>query len=383
MSYSFDTIIPRENTNCYKYDLRHKLFGTDAVIPMWVADMDFKIADEIIADVTKAVEHGVFGYTFHYDSVFQSLIDWQQKKHRWTISKDAIHFYHGVVPSINLIIQNFTKPGDGIIVQPPVYFPFFQSVELNNRTVITNQLLEKDGRYVMDFEQLESSITANTKMFILCHPHNPVGRAWTYEELLQLHDICKKHKIIVISDEIHADILFSGTHIPWASLSDYAAQECFTLTAPSKTFNIAGLNLSVIITLNKKYHAKISHIIKQHQLHGINLLGFTAFESAYTKGEQWLTELLTYLSQNIEYIHEQFTNTAIDFSPPEATYLAWLNCKKLGLSDKELRERLISAGVGLSDGVSFGVGGEGYMRLNFACPRSVLEQGIARIKSIL
>jgi cysteine-S-conjugate beta-lyase len=379
MTYNFDQIINRENTNCYKYDLRKKLFGTNNLIPLWVADMDFKIADEIISDVTRAAEHGIFGYTFHYDSVFESIIEWQKAKHNWHIPQEAIHFYHGVVPSINVIIQEFTQPGDGIIVQNPVYFPFFQSIELNNRRVIWNELVESNGQYKMDFASLEASIDKNTKMLILCHPHNPVGRVWTYDELMQLHDICKKHNILVISDEIHADILLQGKHIPWASLSEYAAQESFTLTAPSKTFNIAGLNLSVIICLNKQYNSIIQSFIKRNQLHGINLLGFVAFESAYRNGHVWLDELLTYLKGNIALIQKTFENTPITFMSPQATYLAWLNCTSLGVSDAALRSTFIQAGVGLSDGTMFGKGGEGYMRLNFACPREILEEALHRI----
>ena len=262
MKYCFDLIIPRENTNCYKYDLRDKIFGTPNVLPMWVADMDFKIADEIIEDVTKVAQHGIFGYTFHYDSVFDSLIKWQKKRHAWNIKKEHIHFYHGVVPSLNMILQLFTNPGDGVIVQSPVYFPFFQSIETHSRQVVWDELHEENGVYSMNFDALEKKIEKNTKMLILCHPHNPVGRAWNKNELHQLHDLCKKHNILVISDEIHADIMYEKKHIPWASLSEYAAQNSITLTAPSKTFNIAGLNLSAIITQNNEYYKIIGKFSK-------------------------------------------------------------------------------------------------------------------------
>ncbi|NLK81933.1 MAG: putative C-S lyase [Bacteroidales bacterium] len=380
MSYSFDTIITRENTHCYKYDLRETVFGNANVLPMWVADMDFKIADEIIEDITTAVNHGIYGYTFHYDSVFDSFIRWQQKRHSWSIKKEDVLLFHGVVPSLNMIIQLFTNPGDEIIVQNPVYFPFFQSIEQHSRVVVWNELKKQEGTYTMNLESLKKSISNKTKMLFLCHPHNPVGRAWNKNELEELLAICKQHNILVISDEIHADIMFGKKHIPWASLSEYAAQNSITLTAPSKTFNIAGLNISAIITQNTLLNTTIKNYIKQNHLHGINLLGLTAFESAYTKGETWLEELLQYLTHNIEYIQDSLQNTPLTFTPPEATYLAWINFSALQYSDAEIRNRLIEAGIGLNDGVSFGKGGEGYMRLNFACPLSTLKEGIQRIK---
>lgn len=382
MAYSFDTIIPREQTNCYKYDLRSKVFGDSSVIPLWVADMDFKIADEIIEDITKAAQHGVYGYTYFYEELYNSLIQWNAHRNNWHFKAADVVFYHGIVPSINLIIQEFTEIGDEIIVQTPVYFPFFQSVEMHKRTVLNNQLELHNAEYNMNFEALEQSITSRTKLMILCHPHNPVGRCWTHSELMQLHDISKKHNILVISDEIHADILLGGNkHIPWATLSDYARDNSITLVAPSKTFNIAGLSISAIVCQNTQYFAKIKSFIERNQLHGMSPLNMKAFESAYTKGEQWLSELLQYLEGNVHTIREftQQTNK-ISLVEPQATYLAWLDCRAMNMDDDELQTFFVQkAGVGLSRGIQFGKGGERFMRLNYACPRSILEKALEQI----
>lgn len=386
MKYNFDAIIPRENTNCYKYDLREKVFGNSSVIPLWVADMDFKVADEILADMNALISHGIFGYTYFNDSLYNSLINWNLKRNNWNIKKENIHFYHGVVPSINLIIQEFTQPNDSIIIQNPVYFPFFESIIQNNRKVIYNELLFTGSGYTMDFEKLEQQITPSTKMLLLCNPHNPVGRCWTKSELLQLHEICKKHNILVVSDEIHSDIiLHNNKHIPWATLDGHASQNSITLAAPSKTFNIAGLSISAIICENEKINSQISKFIERNQLHGMSQINKAAFESAYTNGEPWLIELLQYLEQNLELIKDFITrNPILSLVEPEATYLAWINCKKLELSDKELYNFFVEkAGVGLSSGIQFGKGGEGFMRLNFACPKSLLEKALHQIEKAL
>lgn len=386
MAYSFDTIIPREQTNCYKYDFREKVFGSHSVIPLWVADMDFKIADEIIEDITQAAQHGIYGYTFFYENLYNSLIQWNASRNDWHFKAADIVFFHGIVPSINLIIQEFTNVGDSVIVQTPVYFPFFQSVEMHQRTVLNNQLLFENGVYTIDFDSLEQSITSSTKLMILCHPHNPVGRCWTRQELMKLHDICKKHNILVISDEIHADILLGGNkHIPWASLSDYAEQNSITLEAPSKTFNIAGLSISAIVCQNSKHLAKIKKFIERNQLHGMSPLNMKAFESAYTKGAPWLNELLKYLEMNLSLIRD-FCNKqhSISLVEPQATYLAWLDCRNMNMTDDELHTFFVNkAGVGLSRGIQFGRGGEGFMRLNYACPRPILEQALEQIHKAL
>ncbi|MFO7869000.1 MAG: PatB family C-S lyase [Bacteroidales bacterium] len=383
MHYNFDSIIDRTNTNSLKYDLRKQLFGTHDVLPFWVADMDFKVADEILEDMQKALNHGIFGYTYLPDSAYASIISWVQHKHNWHIQKGNIHFFNGVVPSINLLIQEFTNKGDEIIVQPPVYHPFFLSIKNNNRTVIWNELIKTErGDYCMDFDNLISQITPRTKMLLLCNPHNPVGTSWSRNELEKLHNICREHDILVISDEIHSDILFNHTHTPWATLSEHAAQNSITLMSPSKTFNIAGLHVSVIITQNTNFYSRIQTFIQNIHISMFSSLSIIGFESAYTKGDAWLQELLNYLQTNIRCIHEYLDDTLIQTNTPESTYLAWLDCSDLQLSETKLHETFIKAGVGLSNGNMFGKGGENHMRLNFACPRHILEQGLEKIRII-
>lgn len=384
MKYSFDTTISREGTNSYKYDWRKKIFGKEDVIPLWVADMDFRIADEIVEDIKKRADHGIFGYTFQYDNLYGSVINFMKKRHNWQIEKDWIIFFHGVMPSVSLTIQAFTEPGNKIIVQPPVYFPLFQTIQNNKREVLYNQLIIENGKYTIDFEDLERRIDNNTKMLLFCHPHNPVGRVWTKEELITLDNICQKNNILVVSDEIHCDIVYPGfKHIPFATISNHAALNSITCIAPSKTFNIAGLAISVMIIPNKKLCSRVNRIIRQGQLHGINVLGMTALESAYNKGEACLNQLMQYLQENLDFIDEYFEKNIpqIDFIKPEATYLAWLDCKKLGLDKQLLKKFMIQeANVGLSDGPTFGPGGEGYQRLNFASPRPVIKKALEQIK---
>lgn len=386
MAYNFDNIIPREQTNCYKYDLRKSVFGTEDVIPLWVADMDFKIADEITQDLQSAISHGIYGYTYHYPELYQSLISWNKARNNYSITPQDILFFHGVVPSINLIIQEFIQEGDEIIIQPPVYHPFAQSIERNKRVVLNNHLVYKNGTYTIDFDDFERQITKKTKLFILCHPHNPVGRNWTLQELQTLDEICQRHNIIVISDEIHSDILLGNArHTPWATISNNAAQNSITLMAPSKTFNIAGLCMSAIITENKEYLQILKHKIELLQLHGISLLSLKAFEAAYSKGEQWLQQLLPYLENNLNTIRE-FTqaNPKITLVEPQATYLAWLDCSALALTPEELNAFFIhKAKVGLSKGIQFGEGGENFMRLNYACPQETLQKALRNIEQAL
>lgn len=386
MKYNFDEIIEREQTNTYKHHLRKEVFGTNDVLPLWVADMDFKAAPEITRVIRERVEHGVFGYTLKTDGMYEFFQDWYKRRQNWLIERESTLFYHGVVPSVNLAIQAFSNPGDSIIVQPPVYFPLFQSVENNGREVIYNQLVKKENSYEIDFEALEKSITTRTKLFLFCHPHNPVGRVWELSELQRLSDICEKHGIIMVSDEIHSDIILNGAkHIPWANVSDYARNNSIITVAPSKTFNIAGLSMSAMVIHNKKLRVVIEQSIKKMQLHMISLLSLTAFEAAYQYGEPWLEELLVYLQGNYDRIKE-FCETEVEnvrLFNSEATFLAWLDFSKTGLQHSEIKSKLIEdAKIGLSDGMSFGSGGELFHRLNFAAPRNIVNQALGEIKRV-
>lgn len=384
MRWDFDEKVSRENTGCVKYDLRKEVFGSGDVIPMWVADMDFKTPDFIIRAIKKRLEHEIMGYSFHPHEYFSSISAWLLKKHKWEIDKEWICFCPGVVPALNLCTLAFTRPGDSIIIQPPVYTPFFSAVESHGRNLILNKLAEKNGRWTMDLESLASSITPDTRMIIISNPHNPVGRSWTPDELTNLAEICIRNNILILSDEIHSDLTLPGnSHTPAARLSERIAEITVTCIAPSKTFNLAGLSTSSLIisnpVLRKYFKSKIDHL---HIGNG-NIFGIVASVAAYTEGQEWLDSLMEYLDKNSAYIIDYCREQIPEIIPvrPEATYMIWLDCRKLGMSGKELGEFFVSkAGVGLSEGSSFGPGGEGFMRMNMATTLSKVKQAMDQIR---
>ena len=384
MRWDFDEEVSRENTVCVKYDLRKEVFGSGDVIPMWVADMDFTTPDFIIRAMKKRLEHEIMGYSFHPREYFSSISAWLLKRHKWKISNDWICFCPGVVPALNLCTLAFTRPGDSIIIQPPVYTPFFSAVESHGRNLILNQLTEKNGRYTMDLNSLASSITPDTKMIIISNPHNPVGRSWTPDELASLAEICMRNNILLLSDEIHSDLTLPGyCHTPAATLSDRIAEITVTCIAPSKTFNTAGLSTSSLIisnpVLRKYFKSKIEHL---HIGNG-NIFGTVASIAAYSEGPEWLESLMEYLGRNSAYIIDYCREQIPEIIPvkPEATYMIWLDCRKLGMSGKELGEFFVSkAKVGLSEGSSFGPGGEGFMRMNMATPLKKVKQAMEQIR---
>jgi cysteine-S-conjugate beta-lyase len=384
MKWNFDENVPREGTSCVKYDLRKEVFGDENIIPMWVADMDFKTPDFIIKAIRKRLDHEIMGYSFRPHEYFQSITDWMLKRHNWKIQNDWICFSPGVVPALNLCTLAFTRPGDSIIIQPPVYPPFFSAVESHGRNLIYNQLVLNNGRYSMDFESLEAAITGNTKMIIISNPHNPVGRCWTPGELSQLAGICLSHNILILSDEIHSDLVLPGfIHTPISTLSDRVAEITVTCAAPSKTFNLAGLSTSSVIISNpvmrKYFNNKVEHL---HIGDG-NIFGTIASISAYSEGLEWLNALLYYLNSNAGYVMDfcrQFIPEIISIRP-EGTYMIWLDCRRLHMSGTELQDFFVkNAGVGLNEGSAFGPGGEGYMRMNLATTRQVVEKAMDQIK---
>jgi cystathionine beta-lyase len=386
MSTNFDEIFPRENTNSVKFDLRKLYFGREDVIPMWVADMDFPVPPFVSEAVMKRAGHPIYGYSIIPGSYYQAIIDWQQRRFGWEIQKDWIQFSPGVVTGLNVIVQALTEPGDKIIVQPPVYFPFFSSVENNGRKLILNQLIEKDGVYSIDFEDLESKMKDGAKMLIICSPHNPVGRCWTREELEWIGAKGVEHGVLIVSDEIHCDLVFEPhRHIPLATLSGDIANNTITCIAPSKTFNLAGLFSSSIIIQNDSLRRRFKFAEEKVHL-SANLFGITAAEAAYSQGDAWLKELLAYLQSNINLVKDHFAKNLpeITISPAEATYMLWLDFRQLGIPAPELKKRLIEkAGLGLVDGPVFGPGGEGFQRLNVACPKSTLLKALERFHNIL
>ncbi len=384
MKWNFDEYIPREGTSCVKYDLRREVFGNPAVIPFWVADMDFRTPDFIIKALEERLAHEIMGYTFRPPEYFSTIADWIYKRHNWKIEKEWICFSPGIVSALNLCTLAFTRPGDSIIVQPPVYPPFFAAVENHGRNLIYNQLREQDGKWTMDFNGLKALISEKTKMIIISNPHNPVGKAWSKQELAELGDLCLRNNILILSDEIHSDLALPGfIHVPVAGISGELAEITVTCMAPSKTFNLAGLSTSSVIisnpVLRKYFKNKIEHL---HVGNG-NIFGMVASIAAYSGGEEWLSELLLYIDGNINFVMDYFHEKIPEIIPvrPESTYMMWLDCRKLGLKGDDLQDFFVSkAGVGLMKGSEFGPGGEEFMRMNLAAPRSLVEKAMEQIE---
>ncbi|MBI9035951.1 MAG: PatB family C-S lyase, partial [Bacteroidales bacterium] len=324
--------------------------------------------------------------TIRPDSYFSSIINWQKKRHNWDIKNEWISFSPGVVPAVNLLVLEFSEPGDKIIVQPPVYFPFFSAIKNHGRIQIDNPLLLKNGRYHFDFEDLKLKIDDQVKMIIISNPHNPGGMAWTSKELTELAEICIENDILIISDEIHSDLmLFGNKHIPMATLSERIAQNTICLMAPSKTFNIAGLSSSFLVIPNSQLHERFEDILEKIHIGSGNIFGTVAMEAAYTHGEVWLDELLNYLEENINYLDQFIKNNIpkIKVMIPESTYMVWLDFSAFGLSENELNEKIIGdANLGFNPGEMFGAGGEGYQRINVACPKSTLTQALDALKPV-
>lgn len=384
MKYNFDEEINRVGTDCYKYDLREKFFKTSDIIPLWVADMDFRTPDFILEALKKRMEHELFGYSYHPERQYQSIIDWVKRRHRWNIKKGWIGFAPGVVPALNLAVQAFSSPGDKIIMQTPVYFPFYSAVKDHHRELAINPLVLRHGRYEMDLGQLKTLIDHKTRILILCNPHNPTGNVWTKNELNELASICLQHNILIVSDEIHSDIVYSGyNHIPVASLSEAIAQQTVTLMSPSKTFNIAGLSTSYFIAANKGLKEQLQKEIDKCHLSEGNIFGGIALEAGYQQGDTWLAELIAYLEKNIVLVRN-FINNRLPFLTliqPEATFLLWIDFRRTGMDDKEIQQLLVGeARVGLSNGSIFGIEGTGFQRMNIGCPRSILENALNKLE---
>ena len=382
--YNFDELVDRQNTNSVKYDGRQYFFGNDNVIPLWVADMDFRTPDFITRAVQERAKHEIYGYTFRADSYNEAIQHWLKNRHGWGIQKEWVHFSPGVVPAVALAVMSFTQPGDSVIVQPPVYFPFFSAVKNADRVLVENPLIFGNGRYYMNFDDLEKKIQADTKILILCNPHNPGGMAWTEEELTRLGEICMANNILVVSDEIHSDLVFKRhKHIPFASISDEFAMNSITCMAPSKTFNVAGLSTSFLVMPNKKIFDKYDNLMKGTHLYGGNIFGSIALEAAYSNGADWLDQLMDYVEENYNFVENYLKKNIPQIVPmkPEATYLIWLDFSGLGIKDLDVNARLIKAGVGLNRGVQFGQQGKGFMRMNVGCPRSIIADALERMKN--
>ncbi len=386
MKYNFDSLIDRTHTSSVKYDLRQAVFDKSDVIPMWVADMDFETPAFIRDAVIRRAKHPVYGYTFREKDYYQPVVAWMQSHHNWTIRREEIVFSPGVVPALSFAVMAFTKPGDKIIVQPPVYPPITRAVSDHGRIVVNNQLIREEITYLVDFALLEEQ-AKDAKMLILCNPHNPVGRCWSRGELERIAQICLENHVMVFSDEIHADLVIPGfRHQVFANLSPEASGITLTAHAPSKTFNLAGLSSSSVIITNPALRATFSQMIEKMHLGMGNLFGSVASTAAYEQGEPWRLQLIDYLYENISFT-ETFIReniTALHMFRPEGTYMIWLDFRAYGLDDKALRSKLIhEAGLGFNPGTEFGPGGEGFMRMNIACPRSTLMIALGQLGRML
>ncbi len=385
MNYNFDQIIDRRGTNAIKYDKMDFFFGRHDLQPLWVADMDFATPSFILDALKQRLTHPILGYTKRPAGFFQSYIDWAQKRYNWTVSSDWLDFSPGVVGALAIAILSLTNEGDKIIIQPPVYPPFFNAVKGNNRQLVLNPLIKnKDSIYHMNFDQLEKLIDHKTKMILIANPHNPVGRVWSKETLEKLGELAIKHNLIILSDDIHADFTYPPhKYTPVISLNDDIAQQSIIVTSPSKTFNISGLSTSIVIIPNKKFRQQFQK--KMHDMHLFlgNIFGNIAFETAYRHGEAWLNELLTYLKGNIEFAKSYLQDNIphIKTTTTEGTFLMWLDFSGTGLSHQQIKDRLINdAKLALNDGLSFGQNGEKHFRLNIATPRKNLETALEKLK---
>ena len=386
--YNFDEIIDRKGTSCVKYDgLKNAYQGKENLIPLWVADMDFATPDFIVEALKKRCEHPVFGYTFDDDEYYESIQTWLDYKYHWKTEREWISYIPGIVKGIGLAVQCFTQPGDKVIIQPPVYHPFRLVPTRMGREVVYNPLKLEDGVYKMDFEQLESLIDKDCKMLILSNPHNPGGVVWEKEALVKLAQICSAHGILVISDEIHAEMTYPQfRHHPFATVSEEAAACSVTFMAPSKTFNIAGIVSSYALVPDSRIREKFYSFLEAGELNAGTIFAFTATKAAYTYGAEWLQQMRSYVIENVNFVDEYLKKNIpqIKVYRPQASFLVWLDCRKLKLAQPELVQLFEDkAGLALNDGTMFGKEGEGFMRLNIGCPCSILNQALESLKKAI
>ncbi|MGH8762528.1 MAG: MalY/PatB family protein [Nitrosospira sp.] len=389
-SHDFNSDINRAGTASLKYDGRQSMFGTAEVIPLWVADMDFAAPAAVTRALVERAAHPVYGYTVYPDSLYESLIDWLGRRHGWEVQREWIVMCPGVVPSLHAAVMAFAEPGDSVIVQPPVYFPFFSAVTRTGRQLVHNPLRRGNNRYSIDFDHLEQC-AAGARLLLLCSPHNPVGRVWSKQELEDILEIARKHDLVIFSDEIHADLIYAGnTHHSLSMLAETLAKNLpniITAVAPSKTFNIPGLNLSALIVPDPECRRALVQTFEAMHVSASNPFSIVAFEAAYREGEAWLDELLIYLRQTRDYVAEYLAThlQEIRLIEPEGTYLLWLDCSalkaSLGVNDAQLRHFFIhEAGVGMSPGTLFGEAGSGFMRMNIGAPRHIIKMALDGIR---
>lgn len=384
----FDTIVNRKNTGSLKYDFAAQRGMPEDILPLWVADMDFKTSSYIEEALIERAKHPVFGYTEPQESYFDAVKGWMKKHHSWDVQNEWLIKTPGVVFALAMAVKAYTNPGDSVLVQSPVYYPFYEVIADNNRSIVSSDLvLLNDNRYHIDFEDFENKIKENNiKLFFLCNPHNPVGRVWTLEELTKLGDICVRNNVIVVSDEIHNDFIFKGEHHVFAGIKQQFADRTITCTSPSKTFNLAGLLHSNIFISNEDLRSKFQKQLDASGISQVSIMGITGTEAAYSKGEEWYQAMMKYIRGNIDFAKDYIEKNlpGVSMIDHEGTYLIWLDFRKLGLSADELDDLIINkAKLWLDSGKIFGKPGECFQRINVACPRSVLEEALTRIKKAM
>ncbi|WP_082795215.1 MalY/PatB family protein [Alkalihalobacillus trypoxylicola] len=385
MKEQFNEVINRTGTNSLKWDMLNERFGSDEILPLWVADMDFRAPEPVLKALKDKIDHGIFGYPAHAKSLDLAVQSWLKRRYDWKVDENAFVYTLGVVPALSYLIQTFTEPGDEIIIQTPVYYPFYDVIEKNNRTIIRNPLKMEDLRFEMDFEQLEASISSQTKMLLLCHPHNPGGRVWKRDELEKLVSICKKHNIYIVSDEIHADLLYKGQkHIPIASIDEEMKDRIFTCLAPSKTFNLAGMQASYVVIEDAKKRLEFKKHLALTFTGMNNSFAEVAMEAAYKGGEEWLQHLMDYIEDNYKLVVDTLSKSMpkIKWMQPEGTYLLWLDFSELGMTPSERKTWLIEeAKVGFNHGSMFGEEGSQFERMNLACSASTIKEAMQRLQN--
>ena len=384
--YDFDKMTDRKGTSCSKWDNMSSMFTEKGLLPLWIADMDFRCCEEAIEAMRQRVDHGIFGYTVLPDSYFESIAGWMQRRHNWTVRKEWLVTSVTVVSALNIFVQAFTMPGDGVIIQKPVYFPFEECIQDNDRRLVNNELIEKEGYYTIDFEDLEEKAARpENKMLLLCSPHNPVCRAWTEEELRRVIDICSRNDIYLIADEIHMDFVFKAEHVPVGTLTNYS--KLAVCTSPSKTFNMAGLKMANIFIPDEAMRKEFTRRSKsQCGIIPNNPVSITGISAAYAKGDKWLDEVKQYIWENFQFVDAYLKEymPKLKMTKPEATYLAWIDFSGVGLSGLKLRSFLRGkARVALDEGMVFGKSGENFARINVATDRTVVRECLDRIRDNL
>ena len=383
-TYDFDRIIDRRDTDSIKYDFAEE-FGLPAdALPMWVADMDFAAPPQVVAAARRAVDHGIFGYTGVKRDYYDAVTGWFTRRFGWTPEQDWVVYTPGVVFALSMAVRALTEPGDAVLIQPPVYRPFYQMVEKNGRRLVYSPLNYRDGRYAMDFDGFERAVEAhNVKMYILCSPHNPVGRVWTVEELRRVGDICRRHGVVVVSNEIHCDFTWPDhPHTPFIAAVPELRERTVLCTAPSKTFNLAGLQVSNLFIPGEAMRKAVQAEIERTGWSGLNNVGLAACKAAYREGDDWLDALKDYLRGNVAFLRDYLRERLpmLKLVEPEGTYLAWLDCSALGLAPRDLHDLVANkAHLWLDDGDIFGPEGEQFQRIVLACPRATLREGLDRL----